>query len=207
MSAPIPPPPPPPPMTAETWQVTNPYKVRKRLLWRIARGEICGTISEISGRPCLAAPLYAGGPCQKHGKGVARRAPSGESTAGKMLRALVHDALSPEESRIFEQVFSESPTLETEIATARLKLIKLERDHTDGKLKDRDYQRRWTVQMDALRKLVLANQKARLAEETLKQLQNDPSAVPDGYDPLSETGDDTDETDDNGRVPVSEADE
>lgn len=206
MSA-VPPPPPPPPTPAADWPVANPTKIRKRLLWRIARGEVCGTISQVSGRPCLATPLYPGGPCQMHGKGHNGKPPRTESKPGKMLRALMSDALSPEESRIFEQVFSESTTLETEIATARLKLVKLERDHADGKLRDRDYQRRWTSQMDALRKLVLANQKARLAEETLRQLRDDPSTLPDVYDPLGDADGDSEESEGRPRSGSEDADE
>ena len=178
----IPPPPPPPPMTAESWQVANPNHVRKNLLRRIASGHICGQISKISGRPCLATPTKFGAPCQKHMNAEDFR--TVKSRAGRMLTALIHDALSPEEARIFDQTFSESPTLETEIALARLKVVKLERDYAEGKLKDETYQKRWAALMDSLRKLVATNQKARLAEEQLRQLSTDPTKLPDAYDPL-----------------------
>ena len=187
---PPPPPPPPPPTKAEDWPVANPGTVRKGLLRRIASGQVCGVISRVSGRPCLASPIRPGSPCQKHANPTDKREPL--SKAGRMLRALVQDALSPEESRIFDGVFSESPTLETEISLARLKLVKLERDYSEGKLKDETYQKRWINYTDSLRKLIATNQKARLAEETLKQANKDPFSEPDAYDPLAPEDADSD---------------
>lgn len=180
------PPPPPPPTDAETW-VPAKAGIRKRLLRRIANGEICGVISGYSSRPCMATPMQPGGGCLRHAKGM-HRSESVASPAGKMLRALVQDALSLEESLIFDQVFSEAPTLETEIASTRVKMMILERDRAAGLVKDDAYFNRWEQLADILRKLVTTNQRARIAEETLRQLRDDPSAGPDAYDPLADTG-------------------
>jgi hypothetical protein len=112
--------------------------------------------------------------------------PQPETKIGKMLRLVVFDALSADEALLFDKVFADSPTLETEIALARTKLYRLERDYAEGRIKDQPYRKQWASQMDSLRKLVATNQKARIAEETLRKLNSDPSALPDAYDPLAE---------------------
>lgn len=169
------------------WQVGgNNRVVRRRLLRRIASGEICGVISAYSGKPCLGVPLGKGKPCKNHGGRYNDLTPDPfkDSRAVRAMRLLVADALSPEEACIFNSIVNDSPTLEAEIALARGKVLLIERRYSEGKLKDAAYQEQWRAAVETLRKLVETNQKVRLAERTLTP--EDPGAKPDAFDPLAE---------------------
>lgn len=89
---------------------TDDRPVRRRLLRRIAAGEICGYISRHTGRPCLATPTEAGRGCYQHGglagrpAGKAADGPVSKQTPSQALIEILNSRVSAEDAALVEEL-------------------------------------------------------------------------------------------------------